>query len=202
MRIGIDFDNTIIDYSDIFTKQACNLGWIKVNTKKTKQQVRDAVRELPDGEIKWRKLQGLVYGKFINDAMPFDGVMEFIKRCASENIPVFVVSHKTEYAETLEEKINLREVSLNWFKVKGFLDLGKPCLDENKIFFENPRENKLRRINELQCTHFIDDLKDVLLEPEFPKNVTRILFSSNNEHCDDGSFKVCRHWSEIEELVF
>ena len=202
MRIGIDFDNTIIDYSDIFTKQACNLGWIKADTKKTKQQVRDTVRELPDGESKWRQLQGLVYGKLINDAKPFEGVIEFIKKCAAENVDVFIVSHKTEYVEALDEKINLREAALNWLKAKGFLNSEKPFLTESRIFFEHPRGDKINRISELKCTHFIDDLEDFLLEPQFPENVNRILFSNKNESFDDKPFEICSHWSEIEKLVF
>lgn len=202
MKIGIDFDNTIIDYGDVFTKLACRLGWINPGADKTKRDVRDVIKKLPDGEMKWKKLQGLVYGEFINDANPFEGVIEFIKRCRLERIDVFIISHKTEYAEVFEKEINLREAALNWLKAKGFLDSPKYCLDESKIFFEHPREEKLNRINKLQCTHFIDDLEDVLLEPRFPENVVRILFSNQGGRCGDKPFIVCRHWREIEGFVF
>lgn len=202
MRIGIDFDNTIIDYGDIFVKQAVELGWIEAGARRTKQQVRDIVRSLPDGEMKWKKLQGLVYGKFIADADPFEGVMEFFQRCRSENVEVFIISHKTEYVEALEERINLRKVALDWLRAKGFLDVARPCLDESRVFFEHPREDKLNRIHELKCTHFIDDLEDVLLEPQFPGDVMRILFSAQDEHLGDKPFVVCRRWRDIEALVF
>lgn len=198
MRIGIDFDNTIIDYGYIFAKQASRLGWLEAGVRETKQEVRDMIKKLPDGEIKWKKLQGLVYGKFIADASPFEGVVKFIQRCRSEEIDVFIVSHKTEYVEALEEKINLREAALNWLKIKGFLK----SLDESRIFFEHPREDKLYRIGKLQCTHFIDDLEDVLLEPQFPENVVRILFSDQGRPAGDRSLTVCRHWGEVEALVF
>lgn len=198
MRIGIDFDNTIVDYGDIFTTQACRQGWIKAGDTKTKQQVRDLIKKLPDGEMKWKKLQGLVYGKLIIDADPFEGVIKFIQRCRAEDAEVFIVSHKTEYVEALEEKINLREAALNWLRAKGFLN----SLDESRIFFEHPREDKLARIRELKCTYFIDDLEDVLLEPQFPENVVRILFSSQDGHVENRPFTVCRHWQEIEALVF
>lgn len=200
--MGIDFDNTIVNYGDIFTNQAYRLGWIKAGDKKTKQQVRDMIKKLPDGEMKWKKLQGLVYGKFISDANPFEGVIQFIKRCRAEHVDVFIVSHKTEYVEALEERINLREAALNWLRANDFLNARKSCLDESRIFFEHPRENKLARISELKCTHFIDDLEDVLLEPRFPENVVRILFSGQGERFNDRPFTVCRHWGEIEALVF
>ena len=202
MRIGIDFDNTIIDYSDIFTKQAFSLGWIKTNSKKTKQQVCDLIRALPDGEMKWKKLQGLAYGKFINEAKPFEGVIKFIKRCRQEEIEVFVVSHKTEYPEILEEKINLRESAFRWLNSAGFFNLEELCLDQNKIFFEHPRERKIHKIVELQCTHFIDDLEDVFKEPQFPRDIMKILFSPDGRNASQESWNVCRHWNEIEELVF
>ena len=201
-RIGIDFDNTIIDYSDIFTKQACHLGWIKDKCKKTKQQVRDIVRTLPDGEMKWKKLQGLAYGKFIHDANPFEGVMEFIKRCRLERVDVFIISQKTEYAESLEEKINLREAAFNWLKAKGFLNSKELGLDKSKIFFEHSREGKLNHIHQLQCTHFIDDLEEVFAEPQFQRDVIKILFSPRGEYGGDKSLISCRDWNVIEELVF
>ncbi len=202
MRIGIDFDNTIIDYGNIFTKQAYDFGWIDIDVEKTKQQVRDAVRALPEGKNKWRQLQSLVYGRLINEANPFEGVREFIGRCVVENIDVFVISHKTEYAEASEERINLREAAFHWLCGQGFFGLENLSLDKNKIFFEHPRKDKIQRIRELGCTYFIDDLEDVLLDPQFPRDVTAILFSDTAESNKDKPFKVCRHWREIEELVF
>lgn len=202
MRIGIDFDNTIINYNDCFTKQARRLGWIKTDTVKTKQQIRDAVRELPEGETKWRKLQGLVYGKFINDAKPFDGVFDFIRKCTSENIDVFIISHKTQYVQMSEEEINLREAAFGWLKRQGFMDPEGAGLEKGRIFFEHPRENKINRITDLKCTHFIDDLEEVFMEPQFPKDVTRILFSDQNNYSGENQLKVCRQWREIEEFIF
>ena len=203
MRIGIDFDNTIINYTDIFTQQAIRSDLLNPDTKNvTKQFVRDSIRKLPDGEMKWCKLQGTVYGKFINDAKPFEGALDFIKKCISENIDVFIVSHKTEYVQAIEEKINLREAALDWLKNNGFLNSEGSCLDDRKIFFEHPRENKLNRIKELQCTHFIDDLEEIFLEPNFPENVEKILFSSQVESFDGKPFKVCSHWHEIEKRIF
>jgi len=203
MRIGIDFDNTIINYANVFTQQALRLGLLKPGTENvTKQFVRDSIKELPDGGKKWCKLQGNVYGKFVNDAKPFEGVLDFIKKCVSKKIDVFIVSHKTKYAQAIEEKINLREAALGWLQNNKFLNADGSCLNESQIFFEDPRESKINRIKELQCTHFIDDLEEVLLEPSFPENVEKILFSSQVELSDKKPFKVCDHWREIEGWIF
>jgi hypothetical protein len=57
MRIGLDFDNTIICYDDVFWKVAHDRGLVGVDLCGLMQQVRDFVRDLPDGEIKWQALQ-------------------------------------------------------------------------------------------------------------------------------------------------
>ena len=61
MRIGIDFDNTIITYDDVFRATALGRGLIKEDfAGRSKQAIRDHIRLLPDGEIAWQRLQGQV----------------------------------------------------------------------------------------------------------------------------------------------
>ncbi len=60
--IGIDFDNTIVTYDDLMYSLAMEMGLINPAVRKSKKLIRDNIRELPDGEIEWQKLQGLVYG--------------------------------------------------------------------------------------------------------------------------------------------
>jgi len=202
MKIGIDFDNTIINYSKSFTGQAHRFGWVESNQVKTKHQIRNSVRRLLNGEKKWMKLQGLVYGEFINDAHPFEGVLEFIKRCATENIEVFVVSHKTEYVEAVESKINLRGSALSWLDSKGFLDSKQTGLTKRRIFFEHPMADKIERVKNLGCTHFIDDLQEVLLDAKFPEGVKKILFTQETKQQEKDSLLVFSTWKEIEEEIF
>ena len=68
LRIGIDFDNTIITYDDVFRAAATASGLIAPGFSGNKQAVRDAIRLLPDGELAWQHLQGRVYGKGIGGA--------------------------------------------------------------------------------------------------------------------------------------
>ena len=70
MRIGIDFDNTIITYDEVFRAAARAQGLIEPGFDGSKQAVRDAIRLLPDGELTWQKLQGQVYGKGIVACRP------------------------------------------------------------------------------------------------------------------------------------
>ena len=79
MRIGIDFDNTIITYDDVFRVVARRRGLIGDGFGgRSKQAIRDHIRLLPEGEIRWQRLQGQVYGKGIAEATMFPGVAAFL----------------------------------------------------------------------------------------------------------------------------
>ena len=53
LRIGIDFDNTLIDYDGVFVAAARERGLIGREIAGSKRAVRDAIRLLPDGELTW-----------------------------------------------------------------------------------------------------------------------------------------------------
>jgi len=53
MRVGIDFDNTIVNYEQIFVAAAQARGWITRGFRGRKRELRDTVRLLADGETKW-----------------------------------------------------------------------------------------------------------------------------------------------------
>jgi hypothetical protein len=50
-------------------------------------------------------------------------------------------------------------------------------------------------------THFIDDLEEVLTDPEFPPNVERILFADGAQPVSP-SYVSCSTWRDIERQVF
>jgi hypothetical protein len=77
MRIGIDFDNTLIDYDRVFLEAARELGLVPRDFAGPKKVVRDAIRLLPNGEPTWQRLQGYVYGAGIGGAVPFSGACDF-----------------------------------------------------------------------------------------------------------------------------
>ena len=114
MRIGIDFDNTIITYDDVFRATALRRGLIKEDfAGRSKQAIRDHIRLLPDGEIAWQRLQGQVYGKGVAEAAMFVGAGQFLDRCRRQGLPVVIVSHKTEYGHYDPDRINLRRAALD-----------------------------------------------------------------------------------------
>jgi hypothetical protein len=201
-RIGIDFDNTIIGYQQAFLDAAKTQRLLPVDFVGTKQAVRDCIRLLPDGERKWMRLQGFIYGQGIGRAVMIDGVDEFLRRCRERNDEVFIVSHKTEFGHFDPSGVSLRQAALDWMDERGFFRDGGYGLAVENVFFEGTRSAKLERIAALGCTHFIDDLEEVLCDPEFPPRVKKILFTGGTKPPRTLPFSVCPTWAQIEELVF
>ena len=200
LRIGIDFDNTIISYDDVFRAAAAAGGLVAAGFSGNKQAVRDAIRLLPDGELAWQRLQGQVYGKGIGGATVVAGVATFLRRCRAEGCAVMVVSHKTEYGHFDPDRVNLRKAALDWMAGQRLLG-GDHGIVGADVYFESTRADKLRRIAALSLTHFIDDLEEVLSDPEFPPNVERILFADAAQPASL-SYISCSTWRDIERQVF
>lgn len=200
MRIGLDFDNTIIRYDEVFAAAAAERGLLPAGFGGNKQAVRDAIRLRPDGELDWQRLQGHVYGKGIGDAQAFPGVDGFLRRARKANADVMIVSHKTEYGHFDPDRVNLRTAALAWMEAQGFFGADDFALRRADIHFAASRAEKLARIAALRCDVFVDDLPEVLDDPDFPACATRILFSEQSDH--NGSYRVCRSWQAIEQAVF
>jgi hypothetical protein len=202
MRIGIDFDNTIVTYDRVFLDAARNRGLVDHRFAGSKQAIRDHVRMLPAGELCWQQLQGYVYGIGMSAAVMFDGVGTFLRRCRGEGALVAIVSHKTEYGHFDPLRVNLRDAALDWMHTQGFFGDDGYGISRENVFFESTRSEKLSRIASLRCTHFIDDLEEVLDDPQFPSQVTRILLSQAGRAVGSAPYLVCSSWSAIEACVF
>jgi len=199
-RIGIDFDNTIIAYDEVFCATAKRWGLIDPAFRGGKRAVRDAIRLLPDGEVAWQRLQGRVYGKGVADATMVEGFAAFLRRCRVQGCAVAIVSHKTEYGHYDPDRVNLRGAALDWMTAHGLLD-DAHAVARGDVYFESTRAAKLRRIAALSLTHFIDDLEEVLSDPEFPPNVERILIT-DDARSQALPYAFCSTWRDIERLVF
>lgn len=200
LRIGLDFDNTLITYDDVFLAMARERGLAAPDFSGRKQAIRDSIRLLPDGELSWQQLQGYVYGKGVARATMFDGVGAFLQRCRQENVPVVIVSHKTEFGHRDPERVNLRQAALDWMTAQGFFN--EYGIARENVYFEGTRQEKIARITQLGCSHFIDDLEEVLTDSEFPKNVERILFSESGAGSMPAPIVVCPTWRDVEKQVF
>lgn len=196
--IGVDFDNTIAGYDDLMFAIATERGLVAGGIAKNKRLIRDAIRALPDGESHWRGLQVTAYGPRMHEAQLIEGVREFFAACRLRQIPVRIVSHKTEYANFGEADVNLRAVAMEWLDQQGFFGAGLG-LRHDDVFFEATRAEKIERIKMLGATHFVDDLAETFLEPAFPHDVVKILLTAQPRLGDIGGAAGFSTWGQIHE---
>jgi FMN phosphatase YigB (HAD superfamily) len=198
-RIGIDFDNTLIDYDEVFRARARERGFVDPGFRGGKDAVREAIRRLPEGETQWQRLQGEVYGRGISGAVMFEGADTFLRRARAEGHEILIVSHKTEYGHVDPARVNLRDAALAWMGEKGFFDVDGFGMTAADVHFAATRADKLERIARLRFTHFIDDLPEVLDDPAFPAGVVKILFTNGApDRARSGAFA---HWRDIADAV-
>ncbi len=194
-RIGIDFDNTIVCYDAVFYRVALEQGLIPSHLPASKGAIRDYLRE-HGMENHWTAMQGYVYGERMIQAPAFPGVMEYVARLVRAKVPVFIVSHKTRYPY-LGPKFDLHEGAHGWLETNGFFDAGRIGMTRDQVFFELTKRAKLQRIANLECTHFIDDLPELLAEPDFPKKARPWLFDPNNDHSHELPFARLSSWHNV-----
>ena len=200
MRVGLDFDNTIARYDQAFAAAAVRRGWVDESRTQSKARVKAAVLSLEDGERRWMALQGEVYGRGIHEAQPFDGVGEFLRACRSDGtFEIFVVSHKTQFGHFDEQQVDLRQAAWSWMDRRGLFEEG---IDRGNVFFEESRQDKVRRLAHLRCTIVVDDLLEVLTHPELPTDLHRWWFRHGQQGSAPSGVREFRRWSELTEALF
>jgi hypothetical protein len=202
IKIGVDFDNTIVCYDLLFYKKAIELGLVSKDIKKKKGAIRDYIRTLPDGELLWQKLQAYVYGPGMDNAVLIAGVKNFFLNCKVGKIPIYIISHKSVHAKQDIGGVNLRAKAMKWMVRNGFFDAGELDLSPNEVCFGSTRKDKIDHIRHLGCTHFIDDLVETFQEESFPSDVEKILFAADSSSAKEGELKVCSTWKEIGDYIF
>lgn len=201
MIIGVDFDNTIVSYDELMRRIAIDWGLISDASVKNKRQIRDVIRRLPEGEQLWQQLQISAYGVRMREAVPADGVKDFLLLCKQCSVPVYIVSHKTIYPNLGESRVNLREAAATWLEQQGFFAEGGLGINRANVYFEPSRAEKVTRIDYLHVTHFIDDLEETFNEPGFPLLTQKILYSSGDPAQAVG-VNAIGSWAEIQKHLF
>lgn len=199
--IGIDFDNTIAGYDQVFQAAAAGRGWLPAGFDGDKRAIRDTLRRMPDGERRWMALQGEVYGPRMGQARMLDGVDRFLRHCRDIGQRVAVVSHKTERGHFDPTETDLRQAALTWMEAQGFFAAAGFGLNHADIHFESNREAKILRIVDLACDVFIDDLEEVLCDPAFPPACRRLHLAGDGAEALPGLVR-CRGWAEVFDAVF
>ena len=208
MIIGIDLDNTIIDYRNAFWVTALKTGILNENNLEAvseggksvpnKNEIKNYLLSCDNGDYQWELLQGQVYGQYIDHAQIFPGAINFLIHCHRRGEKVYILSHKTEYGHHDKSKTPLRAAALNFLEQNSILQ-GDFGITSEDIFFFDTCEEKVSKIAELNCSYFIDDLQVVFEEPGFPDNTIKILFDLQSKNL---SGNCLNSWYKINELLF
>lgn len=200
MIIGIDLDNTIVDYEGVFYQEALEQNLIPVDFPATKRSISLYLRETYGNE-RWTLLQGHVYGLCMAKARLFEGVDRFLNECRSRAMTVLIISHKTKYP-AFGPPHDLHLAATTWLRDQGFFSPEGFAIPSSSVFFAETRREKVNLIKKNLCDVFIDDLPEVFEEMRFPDKSQKILFDPANEWSEWKKGVRCQSWNGISQILF
>ncbi len=173
MRIGLDFDNTIVCYDKAIAQLAEEFFELPDEVPRTKLGLRDYLRS-NGRESEWTEFQGALYGPGMRYAQPFEGAITTMKQLVVEGHELVIISHRSRYPYA-GPKYDLHDAAHNWIAKQ---------LHPNQVFdqpsqpvyFLETLSEKLKKITDMNCNIFIDDLASVLNSVDFPESTLGVLF--------------------------
>lgn len=159
MKIGLDFDNTLVSYDQLFHALACEQGLIVETVPQRKNAVRDDLRAR-GREPEWTALQGLAYGPRIGEAKPFPGLLRCLSHWEQQGHDCVLISHKTRYPYA-GPAYDLHAAARQWI-ARHLQSQG--LFQHSPLYFELSRAEKLQRIVQVAPDYYIDDLPDIVLD--------------------------------------
>jgi phosphoglycolate phosphatase-like HAD superfamily hydrolase len=197
LRIGVDLDNTIVCYDELFHRLALEHGWIPRDTPVRKTAVRAALRA-GGREVLWTELQGEAYGVRMAGSRAYPGARSCLAACRQRGAEVCIISHRSR-APYRGPVTDLHATAIAWLEAEGFVS--PEVVPLGNVHLELTRRAKVERIAALGCTHFIDDLEDVYREPFFPAATVRILFDPDGEYRGREAQRLAS-WDTAAAMIF
>lgn len=191
MIIGIDLDNTIINYSKIFERKAKEN--VNLRSVKNKDDIKKILFQRNDIQT-WKKIQSEVYGESLYLAKPYIGFISKLKNILKKN-EIKIISHKTKVSY-FNNSINLHDVTKVWLEKNIFSKLNQIEKSKIKLFLEITKNNKINKIIDEECDIFIDDLEEIL--KLLPNKIIKYLFNYNKKNNKSDIFKIINNWKEFK----
>ena len=172
--IGLDLDNTIIDYSDAYysLSQRLELGELH----RDRISIRNVLRKSEFDDDNWQYFQSLLYTEGLVYAKPAKGLLDFLNICKHKKIEVSIISHKTTTTQSRFGSQDLRTPALDWLRINNILS---NYVSESNVIFCNSAEEKIEVIKATDFDIFVDDLIEILLDLELNSSLNRVLFESS-----------------------
>jgi len=188
IKIGLDFDNTVINYNKIYIFFNKRLNLKIAKNKINKNTVKRKIIE-NYSEHYWTFVQEEIYGKFLHMIHPDVNFKDFILKLKKKKVKFYIISHKTKYSE-FSKKYKLRNEALHW------INKNISYYKFNVNFFDTAQE-KINFIKKENIHYHIDDLYDIFENKNFNKNCKKIFFNIK-KNFDFNSTS----WSKIRDFIF
>lgn len=198
VRIGLDLDNTIVSYDELFHRVAVERQLVPDGLPATKLSVRDHLRHT-NSESLWTELQGYVYGARMSDAVAYPGVVAFLRRTRAAGAYLAIVSHRTHHPFA-GASYDLHQAAREWIDA-CLVDAAEPLVESRNTYFELTKADKLARIASLGLNYFVDDLPEFLLAEAFPAHTVPILLDPDGTHRPDARLIACADWDQVAARV-
>jgi hypothetical protein len=191
MRIGFDFDNTIVNYDFVFTEIAKELQLDCLHSPKN--SIKNYYEIQLGQPNSWKKVQFKVYCELISKIPASDNFIILLYWLIDNKHDIFIISHKTKYIKINNKNLNLREPAKKW------IDKNIPIFNKERIFFESSAVAKVRKIKSLNLDFYVDDLLTILNHRQFPIITKKILFNSPLLELND--IYVASTWDEVKSFI-
>jgi hypothetical protein len=139
----------------------------------------------------------------MQEAKSFPFMNDFFSKVIKLGHRIVIISHKTRYP-FIGEKYDLHEAAKDWIK-KNLIKDEFPTFSLNDCFFEPTKDDKVKKIQEMKCDFYIDDLPDILQNQFFPSGCHKILFDPENNYRDNyfNNISIKNSWLQIiKEINF
>ena len=195
-RIGLDLDNTVIDYAPAYRAVAREMGLPPELVDR--ESIRESLRKSEEDDEEWQRFQAHLYTDGIAYAKPAPGLLEFLRLCDSIGVNVVIISHKTETTPERFGSRDLRVPAAEWLDTQGIVP---KYIQPDDVFFCADRAEKVRAIVAARCDVFVDDLIEVLEDADMPIGITRFHYqvgansiSAEPESIVDADFLSLTSW--------
>ena len=192
-RFGFDLDNTLIDYSNAVKEYSKKKN---LSTCSNIKSLKEMLYKDNDFNYEWQLAQGWLYTEGLKFAELGIGSYDLCYYLTSKEYQLYIVSHKTSNTPDFCGNQPLHDVATKWVKNS---EVSHFFAEPNRIYYEATRRLKVKRIEELELNYFVDDLEEVFLEPQFPKNTKKFhIYGTQTQKSD---IKAVLSFSNIKEII-
>lgn len=151
MILGLDIDNTVIDYSPAVQALAPRFG---IQGAQTHPDAKNMLAAVDASDLAWQAFQAALYTEGLQYATPAPGLFAFLEVVAAHCGTVFLASHKTATTQSRFGSQDLRTRTLDWLSCHKITDLiSHPA----GVQFFGREADKIEHIRHLKPSIFVDD---------------------------------------------